>query len=88
VNQTKAPKSLMAAKTFTTPIGKPKDMQPWFTILSVELHTRIMRHYDEYGTWPRSISMRYATRAHSSYRSKTIGQLHKDEMKTHGNIII
>lgn len=57
VTPTKAPKSLMAAKTFTVPIKRPQDMERWFSILSVELHGRIMSMFEEYGTWPKSISV-------------------------------
>lgn len=82
----KAPKSLMAAKSFTRAIRGPADMQAWFSILAVELHKRIIRHYDDFGTWPKNISIRYATAARPGYRTKSIGSLHKDEMKTHGKI--
>lgn len=74
----------MAAKAFTPPIYRSADLQCWFSILSVELHARIMRNFKEYGTWPKTISIKYATRNHPSYRSKAIGTLHKDEMETHG----
>ena len=76
----------MAAKSFTQPIRGPEGMRGWFNILSVELHARIFRHYNEFGTWPKNISIRYATPNHT-YRSKSIGTLHKDEMKTHGKDI-
>lgn len=53
----KAPKSLMAAKTFTKPVARPEDLQKWFTILAAELHRRIIQHYEEYGSWPRAITV-------------------------------
>jgi DNA polymerase eta len=86
VTATKAPKSLMAAKAFTPAVRRREDLQPWFSILSVELYNRIMRHFDEYGTWPKTISLRYATPKHPTYRSKAMGTLHKDEMKTYGKV--
>ncbi|KAL7320120.1 N-acetyltransferase eso1 [Mucor circinelloides] len=79
----KAPKSLMAAKTFTTPVTQPQDLQKWFTILAAELHRRIIQHYEEYGSWPKSIALKYATVSHSSYRSKGLGTLSRNDMKTH-----
>ncbi|GAN05400.1 DNA/RNA polymerase [Mucor ambiguus] len=79
----KAPKSLMAAKTFTTPVARPQDLQRWFTILAAELHRRIIQHYEEYGSWPKAITLRYATVSHPSYRSKGLGTLYRDDMKTH-----
>jgi DNA polymerase eta len=47
----------MAAKTFTVPIKYPQEMDKWFSILSVELHGRIMSMFEEYGTWPKNISV-------------------------------
>ncbi|KAK4521665.1 uncharacterized protein ATC70_004197 [Mucor velutinosus] len=79
----KAPKSLMAAKTFTKPVAQQEDLQKWFTILAAELHRRIIQHYEEYGSWPRAITLRYATVSHPSYRSKGLGTLYRDDMKTH-----
>lgn len=79
----KAPKSLMAAKTFTKPVTGPQDLQKWFTILAAELHRRIIQHYEEYGSWPKSITLKYATVSHPSYRSKGLGTLYRDDMKTH-----
>lgn len=49
----------MAAKTFTTPVTQPQDLQKWFTILAAELHRRIIQHYEEYGSWPKSIAVMY-----------------------------
>ncbi|CEP12185.1 hypothetical protein [Parasitella parasitica] len=79
----KAPKSLMAAKTFTVPIKQPQDLHKWFTILAAELHRRIIQHYEEYGTWPKSITLKYATPTHNTYRSKSLGTFCRDDMKTH-----
>ncbi|CAO3654523.1 unnamed protein product [Mucor hiemalis] len=69
----KAPKSLMVAKTFTKPVTKPEDLQHWFSILAVELHERIIRHHEEFGTWPKNISLKYATHSHQFYKFKLIG---------------
>lgn len=74
----------MVAKTFTKAITRPEDLQHWFSILAVELHERIIRHHEEFGTWPKNISLKYATHSHQFYKSKSIGSLHKDEMKTFG----
>ncbi|KAI8638546.1 hypothetical protein BD408DRAFT_405585 [Parasitella parasitica] len=79
----KAPKSLMAAKTFTVPIKQSQDLRKWFTILAAELHRRIIQHYNEYGTWPKAIALKYATLIHSTYRSKGLGTFSRDDMKTH-----
>lgn len=49
----------MAAKTFTKPVELPADLQKWFTILAAELHRRIIQHYQEYGTWPKAITVTY-----------------------------
>ncbi|KAG2231529.1 hypothetical protein INT48_002923 [Thamnidium elegans] len=80
VSATKTPKSLMAAKSFNPAIQNPTEMQPWFSILSMELHTRIMRNYEDFGTWPKNVTIRY--RSYGSYRTKVIGSFHKDDMKT------
>ncbi|KAI9349347.1 hypothetical protein BD770DRAFT_446117 [Pilaira anomala] len=82
VNATKAPKSLMAAKSFNPVIKSPEEMQAWFSILSVELHSRILRNYQDFGTWPKTITIRYCS-TYGGYRTKAIGSIHKDEMKTH-----
>lgn len=86
VNATKAPKSLMAAKSFNPVIQSPEEMQAWFSILSVELHSRILRNYQDFGTWPKTITIRYCS-SYGGYRTKAIGSIHKDEMKTHGTRI-
>lgn len=73
----------MAAKAFSPSIDTPAEMQPWFSILSVELHSRILQNYKDHNTWPKNISIRYATHSHG-YKSRSMGTLHKDDMKTCG----
>ncbi|GAA5804315.1 hypothetical protein HPULCUR_009802 [Helicostylum pulchrum] len=85
VTSMKAPKSLMAAKAFNPAIQNPTQMQPWFSILSVELHTRILRNYEDFGTWPKNITIRY--RSFGSYRTKAIGSLPKDDMKNNESLL-
>lgn len=31
-------------------------MNRWFSILAIELQTRIVQNFEEFNTWPRSIS--------------------------------
>lgn len=84
---TKSPKSLGANKTFTVAIKHKEDMNRWFNILGVELQSRIMQNFEEFNTWPRSISIRYATSNNRNYRSKILGAFTRDELKTHGKHI-
>ncbi|RCI02085.1 DNA-directed DNA polymerase eta rad30 [Rhizopus stolonifer] len=57
----KAPKSIMASKSFNPVVENMQDMDKWFSILAIELHNRLMLNYEEYNTWPKSFSvMRYA----------------------------
>ncbi|KAI8979353.1 hypothetical protein BDF20DRAFT_498707 [Mycotypha africana] len=82
VTASKPPQSLMAAKSFTTPITRREEMQKWFSILAAELHRRIMDHFEEFAIWPRNITIKYATVNNRTYRSKSLGSLHRNELKT------
>ncbi|KAI7906601.1 uncharacterized protein BX663DRAFT_198676 [Cokeromyces recurvatus] len=82
VSPTKAPKSMMAAKSFNPSIKTPQEMEKWFSILAAELRNRIMRHFEEYGTWPKTITIRYASIHHRSYRSKSLRSFSQSELKT------
>ncbi|KAI7893560.1 uncharacterized protein EV154DRAFT_501589 [Mucor mucedo] len=81
VTPSKPPQSIMAAKAFTPAIDLPSQMENWFSILSVELHSRILQNHKDHGTWPKSISIRYAP-MFGNYRTKAMGTLHKDDMQT------
>ncbi|RCI06063.1 DNA-directed DNA polymerase eta rad30 [Rhizopus stolonifer] len=83
VTPSKAPKSLMASKSFRPAIVNAEEMHKWFSILAIELHNRIMRHHEDYGTWPKNISIRYASEYNRNYKSRTMSAFHKDELKTH-----
>ncbi|CAO3666820.1 unnamed protein product [Rhizopus stolonifer] len=50
----KAPKSIMASKSFNPVVENMQDMDKWFSILAIELHNRLMLNYEEYNTWPKS----------------------------------
>lgn len=76
----------MAAKAFTPAIDLPSQMENWFSILSVELHSRILQNYQDHQTWPKSIAIRYAS-GFGNYRTKSMGTLHKDDMQTYGRTI-
>lgn len=59
VSPTKAPKSLMAAKSLPVPISNIAGMERWYKILSIELRSRILQNFEEYGSWPKSVSVIY-----------------------------
>ncbi|KAI9480503.1 MAG: hypothetical protein EXX96DRAFT_183314 [Benjaminiella poitrasii] len=82
VSPTKAPKSIMAAKSFNPAIKSPQEMEKWFGILAAELQNRIMRHFEEYSTWPKTITVRYASFHHRTYRSKSLRSFSQSELKT------
>ncbi|KAI8365435.1 hypothetical protein EDC96DRAFT_191143 [Choanephora cucurbitarum] len=82
----KPPQSLMASKSFRPPLTNIKEVEPWFSILAVELHNRITRVNEEFNMWPTNINIRYDNEGHRNYRSKTMGSIHKDDMKSHESL--
>lgn len=54
---TKAPKSLMAAKSFVKPVQDAKQMQNWIGIMSAELHNRIMTNLEDFSLWPKTLTV-------------------------------
>lgn len=53
----KAPKSIMASKSFNPVVEDLNEMNRWFSILAIELHNRIMQNLEEYNTWPKTFSV-------------------------------
>ncbi|KAG1407019.1 hypothetical protein G6F60_002507 [Rhizopus arrhizus] len=82
----KAPKSIMASKSFNPVVEDLNEMNRWFSILAIELHNRIMQNLEEYNTWPKTFSLHYASIPYLSFRSKVIGSITKDEMKNTGTM--
>ncbi|KAI8343989.1 hypothetical protein BC941DRAFT_464229 [Chlamydoabsidia padenii] len=76
----KAPKSLMASKTHRPPITKHQDLLPWYTVLSGELHQRVMTNWNEHHNWPKTLSISYRT--YNTTRSRSTAMLHRSEFET------
>lgn len=57
VMPTKAPRSLMAAKSFVKPVKDAKQMQNWIGIMSAELHNRIMTNLEDFSLWPKTLTV-------------------------------
>jgi DNA polymerase eta len=49
----------MAAKSLPVPISNIAGMERWYKILSIELRSRILQNFEEYGSWPKSVSVIY-----------------------------
>ncbi|KAG2219442.1 hypothetical protein INT45_002327, partial [Circinella minor] len=84
VNATKAPKSLMAAKSLRPPAYTQAEVHQWIGILSTELHNRIWNHMEDFQQWPKSFSISLRTSKDTSYRSKSCPMLSRDSMKSPG----
>ncbi|KAF7729768.1 DNA-directed DNA polymerase eta rad30 [Apophysomyces ossiformis] len=78
----KEPKSLMAAKSMNPSISTEREMQRWFTILGSELYNRILAHFEEYGSWPKTISMHVRSRQNTATLSKACPMLRRSELKS------
>ncbi|KAL0084776.1 hypothetical protein F4703DRAFT_1855938 [Phycomyces blakesleeanus] len=82
VNATKAPKSLMAAKSMRQPVTTAKEMERWLSTLCAELHTRVTTNLEDYGSWPKTLSLHYRTaRGAVQSRSKSCPMLYKSDFK-------
>ncbi|KAI9031709.1 hypothetical protein CLU79DRAFT_267836 [Phycomyces nitens] len=82
VNATKAPKSLMAAKSMRRPVTTSKEMERWLSTLCAELHTRVTTNFEDYGSWPKTLSLHYRTaRGAVQSRSKSCPMLYRGEFK-------
>ncbi|KAI9320760.1 hypothetical protein BX666DRAFT_1230602 [Dichotomocladium elegans] len=84
VNVTKAPKSLMAAKSFRPPVKSPDEMQRWLNILSAELYTRILTNSEDFSLWPKTLAIHLRTTQDTSYRSKSAPMLGRTNMQNAG----
>ncbi|KAJ8663533.1 hypothetical protein O0I10_000776 [Lichtheimia ornata] len=69
---TKAPKSLMAAKSFVKPVKDAKQMQNWIGIMSAELHNRIMTNLEDFSLWPKTLTIHFRATHDTIYRTKSL----------------
>ncbi|KAI7879386.1 DNA/RNA polymerase [Lichtheimia hyalospora FSU 10163] len=72
VTPTKAPKSLMAAKSFVSPVTDAKQMQIWIGIMSAELHNRIMTNLEDFSLWPKTLTVHFRATHDAIYRTKSL----------------
>ncbi|CDS09752.1 hypothetical protein LRAMOSA02429 [Lichtheimia ramosa] len=72
VMPTKAPRSLMAAKSFVKPVKDAKQMQNWIGIMSAELHNRIMTNLEDFSLWPKTLTIHFRATHDSIYRTKSL----------------
>ncbi|ORY96491.1 hypothetical protein BCR43DRAFT_563787 [Syncephalastrum racemosum] len=71
VTVTKAPKSIMASKSFRPPVKSSEEMQRWFATLAAELHTRMMLNFDEFDAWPKTLTIHYRSTQDTTYRTRS-----------------
>ncbi|KAI9270751.1 hypothetical protein BDA99DRAFT_502608 [Phascolomyces articulosus] len=81
VTATKAPKSLMAAKSLTPYARTKNEVQQWVRIMSAELHSRIWNHLEGFNQWPKTLLMTLRLKNDESQRSKSCPMLGRDSMK-------
>ncbi|KAI8093830.1 uncharacterized protein BX664DRAFT_358214 [Halteromyces radiatus] len=77
----KAPKSLMASKIMTPPLTNEKELRPWYSVLSGELHNRIMKNWEEHQTWPKTLSISHRTRG--VLQTKSTSMINRNDSDTH-----
>ncbi|KAI8328838.1 hypothetical protein BC941DRAFT_444155 [Chlamydoabsidia padenii] len=78
----KAPTSLVASKHFRLPLCNEKDLVPWYPILSAELHTRVMRNWEEHHTWPKTLLIFYQSVSCQCSRSRSTAMALKAQSAT------
>ncbi|ORZ17659.1 hypothetical protein BCR42DRAFT_349957 [Absidia repens] len=79
----KAPKSLMASKNIRPAISGQNELSPWYSVLSGELHARVMNNWKEYQSWPRTLSISYRTSTNYNTRSKSTPMLPRRDLENH-----